>query len=286
MKLRKKFLVWIIFLLLMVLLFGCSQKKNEGSGGNFKESNIILATTTSTENSGLLDDILPNFEQETGIKVKVVAVGTGKALQMGRDGEADVLLVHAKSSEEEFVNKGHGTKREDVMYNDFVMVGPSDDPAEVSVNNSDNIAAALKLLSDNKYKFISRGDDSGTHKKEKSLWEEVSLVPEGDWYISAGKGMGDVLQMAHEMLAYTITDRATYLSMKDKLDLEILVEGDSRLFNQYGVILVNSDKNDNINDEGAKTFMKWILSSSTEKKIGEFGKEKFGQSLFTPNGKN
>ncbi len=209
--------------------------------------------------------------------MKVVAVGTGKALQMGRDGEVDVLLVHAKDSEEKFVAEGHGIKRYDVMYNDFVLIGPKDDPAQIEKNAKNDILKA--------FNFVSRGDDSGTHKKEKNFWQEIDIKPEGDWYISAGKGMGDVIQMADELLAYTMSDRATYLSMKDKIDLEILVEGDPRLFNQYGVIPVNPDKNENINSEGANAFAEWILSDKTQKLIGEFGKEKFGQALFIPNAK-
>lgn len=247
---------------------------------------IILATTTSTDNSGLLDYILPNFKEKTGIEAKVVAVGTGKALQMGRDGEADVLLVHAKSSEEKFVEEGYGTERSDVMYNDFVIIGPKDDPAKLSEKAKSNVVEAFKILGEGHAKFVSRGDDSGTHKKEKQFWEEAGLEPKDDWYVSAGEGMGKVIQMTNEMLAYTMSDRATYLSMKDKIELEVVVEGDSKLFNQYGVIPVNPDKNENvkINSEGAKAFVEWLLSEETQKLIGEFGKEKFGQPLFTPNG--
>lgn len=256
------------------------EQKNAEDNGS-----IILATTTSTENSGLLDYILPKFKEETGIEAKVIAVGTGKALEMGREGEADVLLVHAKSSEEEFVKEGHGTERFDVMYNDFVIIGPKDDPAKLADKTKNNVIEAFKILSEGQSKFVSRGDDSGTHKKEKSFWQEAGIEPKGDWYVSAGKGMGDVIQMTNEMLGYTLSDRATYLSMKDNVDLEIVVEGDSKMFNQYGVIPVNPDKNDEINSEGAKTFVDWILSEKTQKLIGEFGKEKFGQPLFTPNAK-
>lgn len=243
---------------------------------------IILSTTTSTENSGLLDYILPDFTEKTGIEVKVVAVGTGKALQMGVDGEADVLLVHAKPSEEKFVADGDGVERFDVMYNDFVIIGPEDDPAGLAEKNGD-VVGALTKLNDAKGTFVSRGDDSGTHKKEKALWESASITPEGDQYVSAGKGMGDVIQMADEMQAYTMSDRATYLSMSDAIDLNVIVEGDAILFNQYGVIAVNPDKNDQINNDGANAFIEWLLSDETQELISTFGIEKFGQPLFTPN---
>ncbi len=298
MKARNKILILFLILTLSVTIFtGCGDDTvdNQESGEKLKtteedkdvshKDDIILATTTSTENSGLLDFILPSFTEETGIEIKVVPVGTGKALQMGREGEADILLVHAKSSEEEFVEKGHGTERFDVMYNDFVIIGPKDDPVQLSEKAGGNVTNALKVLMESQNKFVSRGDDSGTHKKEKKLWEEAGMERKGDWYVSAGKGMGDVIQMANELLAYTMSDRATYLSMKDKIELEIVVEGDPKLFNQYGVIPVNPDKTDKINHEGAKAFVDWLLSENTQKLIGEFGKEKFGQPLFIPNAK-
>ncbi len=245
-------------------------------------TSIILSTTTSTENSGLLAYILPDFTEKTGIEVKVVAVGTGKALQMGRDGEADVLLVHAKPSEEEFVAEGHSAARFDVMYNDFVILGPKDDPAGLKEDASEIVPAFEKLYA-SEFSFVSRGDDSGTHKKEKSLWAAAGIEPEGDKYISAGKGMGDVIQMTDELQAYTMSDRATYLSMSDNLDLNVIVEGDPILFNQYGVMAVNPDKNDAINSAGAQAFIDWILSSETQELISGFGVEKFGQPLFVPN---
>lgn len=286
MKKRNKIFAMLLILTLAITSFtGCSKYAAPKPDVTEEKGSIILATTTSTENSGLLDNILPNFKEETGIDIKVVAVGTGKALQMGRDGEADVLLVHAKSSEEKFVEEGHGTERFDVMYNDFVIIGPKDDPAKLSEKAKSDVVEAFKILSQGNSKFISRGDDSGTHKKEKKFWEEAGIEPNGDWYVSAGKGMGDVIQMTNEMLGYTMSDRATYLSMKDKIELEVVVEGDSKLFNQYGVIPVNPDKNDKINKAGAKAFVVWILSEKTQKLIGEFGKEKFGQPLFTPNAK-
>lgn len=283
---KKSIKVFLIAMIAMVMLVGC---KGEGAEEKKVEtakevSSIILSTTTSTENSGLLDAILPDFTEKTGVDVKVVAVGTGKALQMGRDGEADVLLVHAKPSEEEFVAENHGVERFDVMYNDFVILGPEKDPAKLE-ENKDNVVEALKKLYSTDQKFISRGDDSGTHKKEKSLWAAAEISPEGDKYVSAGKGMGDVIQMADEMQGYTMSDRATFLSMSDKIDLKVVVEGDEILFNQYGVIAVNPEKNDKINSDGADKFVKWILSEDTQKLISEFGTEKFGQPLFVPNAK-
>lgn len=245
---------------------------------------IILSTTTSTENSGLLAYILPDFTEKTGIEVKVVAVGTGKALQMGRDGEADVLLVHAKPSEEEFVADGHGIERFDVMYNDFVIIGPDADPADLRSSGTE-VVPSFEKIAKQEATFVSRGDDSGTHKKEKSLWAAADITPEGDYYVSAGKGMGDVIQMAEELQAYTMSDRATYLSMSENIDLKVVVEGDPILFNQYGVIAVNPDKNDQINHAGANAFIEWLLSAETQEMISGFGVEKFGQPLFVPNAK-
>jgi tungstate transport system substrate-binding protein len=291
---KKKLLLVLSLMLLSLLAFsGCGtnnqaeQQVKEGQGTEAKDEkqsgSIILSTTTSTENSGLLDAILPDFKEKTGIDVKVVAVGTGKALAMGRDGEADVLLVHAKPSEEEFVSEGHGTERFDVMYNDFVLVGSKDDAAKLKELSPNDIVKALGIIKEGEHKFVSRGDDSGTNKKELALWKLNDITPEGEWYVSTGQGMGATLGVANESLGYTLTDRATYLSMKENLDLEIIVEGDEKLFNQYGVIPVNPDKSDKINADGAKQFVDWILSDETQKLISEFGTKKFGQPLFTPN---
>jgi tungstate transport system substrate-binding protein len=252
-----------------------------------KTGSIILSTTTSTENSGLLAYILPDFTAKTGLEVKVVAVGSGQALQMGVDGEADVLLVHAKADEIKFVENGDGLERFDVMYNDFILVGPESDPAGIKTKAPQDIIAAMKLISENgkDFTFVSRGDDSGTHKKELSYWKTAEVTPEGDWYISAGKGMGDVLTMADEKLGYTLTDRATFLSMEKDLDLKILVEGDKLMFNQYGVIAVNPTKNAQINAEGAQAFINWILSDETQQLIASFGVEEYGKPLFFSNPK-
>ena len=275
---KNKVFVSVVALLLIIVAIGSYMVANANKEPEF----IILSTTTSTQDSGLLDYLLPTFEEKFDIEVRVVAVGTGAALQMGRDGQADVLLVHAKADEEVFVEEGHGLERFDVMYNDFVLVGPSGSEASAAIKATADTATAFQTIADNAYVFVSRGDDSGTHKKELKLWAEA---PTGDWYVSAGKGMGDVLQMANELQGFTLTDRATYLSMMDGLDLEIVLEGDASLLNYYGVIAVNPDKNESINAKGADKFVKWILSDETQKQIGAFGVEEFGQPLFFPNAK-
>ena len=206
------------------------------------EKKLILATTTSTQDSGLLDYLLPIFEDETGVKVDVIAVGTGQALQLGQDGNADVLLVHSRAREDEFMAANHGTRREDVMYNDFVILCPESDPA--GIQGLTSAVDAFKKIAETETVFISRGDDSGTHTKEKSIWKSAEIEPQGDWYVSSGQGMGEVLTMAEEQQACTLSDRATYLARtQEGLKLAIMVEGDKTLFNPYGVIAVNPDKN-------------------------------------------
>jgi len=239
---------------------------------------IILASTTSTQDSGLFDELIPAFEAAyPAYTVKVVAVGTGEALELGRNKDADVLLVHAPASEEEFVAEGYGTERREVMYNDFIIVGPADDPAGIS--GMEDAAAALAQIAEAQADFISRGDDSGTHKKELSLWEAAGIQPSGDWYQEVGQGMGEALRIASESQAYTMADRATYLNLMDTLQLDILVEGDDALFNQYGVIPVT----DATNPEGAQAFADWITSTEGQDLIAQYGVERFGQPLFTPN---
>ena len=239
---------------------------------------LRLATTTSTENSGLLRAILPDFERKTGIEVHVIAVGTGKALRMGRDGDVDVVLVHARPAEEKFVAAGYGVQRYPVMHNDFVIVGPADDPAGVA--GSPDVITALKRIADHRQRFVSRGDDSGTHKKEKSLWRAAGIEPNGRWYLQAGQGMGKVLQMASEMQAYTMTDRGTWLAMRDKLDLKLLNAGDERLFNPYGIIAVNPAKHPGVNHDAAMKLIEWFTSPETKKKIADF--KVGGEQLFVP----
>ncbi len=245
---------------------------------------LILATTTSTQDSGLLDVLIPLFQQQTGYNVKVVAVGTGQALQMGQQGNADVLLVHAPSSEKTYMDGGFGKDRFLVMHNDFIIVGPSTDPAGIR-GDSDAIDAFKKIASSNS-PFISRGDQSGTNTKELSIWKSAGLDPAGEkpaWYIESGQGMGATLTIASEKQAYTLTDRATYLANKTNLQLDLLVEKDSSLLNVYHVITVNPDKWPKVNYEGALAFAKWITSPATQDVIGKFGVDKFGQPLFVPD---
>ncbi len=243
--------------------------------------NLILATTTSTQDSGLLDVLLPLFEKQTGYTVKTIAVGTGEALKMGQEGNADVLLVHAPSSEVDFMNGGNGKDRLLVMHNDFIIVGPAKDPAGIKgLGPKDAFVAIYKTGA----LFVSRGDDSGTYKKEASFWTKAQLDPKGQaWFIETGQGMGASLTVASEKQAYILTDRATYLANKDKLQLEILLEGNNALLNVYHVITVNPNKSDKINYEGALTFANFMVAPETQAVIGEFGVQKFGQQLFIPD---
>lgn len=245
--------------------------------------NLILATTTSTQDSGLLDALVPLFEQQTGYKVQTVAVGTGAALKMGEEGNADVLLVHAPAAEKALMEKGFGKDRFLVMHNDFVIVGPEADPAGIK---GMAVVDAYKALVAAKAPFVTRGDDSGTHKAELNLWKKAEFDPatfSPDFYISSGQGMGATLTIASEKEAYTFTDRATYLALKDKLSLVILVEGDTVLLNVYHVITVNAEKWPKVNYDGALAFANFIVDPATQKIIGEFGIEKFGQPLFVPD---
>lgn len=278
---RKKLAV--LLSLMFIFLVGCTSKQQETAKPK-EARTMVLATTTSTQDTGLLDELIPLFKKDTGIDVKVVAKGTGEALKLAQNGDADGLLVHDKAKEEDFIKNGYGLKRYDVMYNDFVIVGPTEDPAKIKEKAYNNPVEALKTIKNSGAKFVSRGDQSGTDSKEKSLWKTAGITPSGNWYISAGKGMGAVLQMADEMKAYTLTDRGTYLSMKDKLKLQIVTEKSPQLFNQYGVIRLNPEKN-KIKAKEADEFIDWILSDKIQKTIAEYGKQKYGQSLFIPNAK-
>jgi len=283
----KKFIAALVATVLLLSLTACGQQGQQKPSAEEpkKDRTMILSTTTSTADTGLLDYLLPIFKSETGIEVKYIAKGTGEAIKMGERGDADCLLVHAKAQEEKFVQDGFGVERFDVMYNDFILVGPKEDPAKLKEKSPNDIVKAFKTISESKASFISRGDESGTHTKEKGLWKEAAVNPAGDWYISAGKGMGAVLQMADEKRAYTLTDRGTYLSMKDKLGLDIVTEKGDKLYNQYGVIAVNPKKYSTIKIKESEEFIKWILSEKGQKLIGEYGKDKYGQSLFFPNAK-
>lgn len=240
---------------------------------------IRMATTTSTDNSGLLNVLLPAFENDTGIKVHVIAVGTGKALRMGEAGDADVVLVHARAAEDRFMEKGFGVNRKDVMYNDFVLVGPGNDPASVRATKS--IAEAFQNIAKHQNVFISRGDNSGTHKKELQLWEKAATKPEGQWYREAGQGMGKVLQMSAELSAYTLTDRGTWLAMRNRQPLQIVFEGDSSMFNPYGIMAVNPKRHKHTNFADAQKLIDWITAAKGQKMIGDFKIN--GERLFSPN---
>lgn len=287
---KKKLLsiVTISAMILSMALVFASCGSSDDSSKDESKGTVILATTTSTKDSGLLDEILPVFEKEEGYKVDVVSVGSGEAMKMGENGEADVLLVHSPAAEEEYVKGGHADEdgRYDVMYNDFVIVGPEADPAKVS-SSSEDAVASFKAISSSEQTFVSRADDSGTHKKELSIWEKAGIKPSGDWYIEAAAGMGDVITMTNEKEGYTLSDRATWLNVGKDTDLKILCEKDpsGMLNNQYGVICVNPDKNDKINHDGAKAFQKWILSEDTQNLIGEYGVKEYGEQLFVPNAK-
>jgi len=247
-----------------------------------KQKNIILATTTSTQDTGLLDVLIPIFEKKTGYFVKTIAVGSGQAIAMGQKGEADVLLVHSPDAEKKFVADGFGVNRQLVMHNDFIIVGPAVDPAKIKGTKSS--AEALKLIANANALFISRGDNSGTHAKEKTLWKKADVTPVGQkWYQETGSGMGQTLNVAAEKKGYTLTDRGTYLSLKKNLGLDILVEGDSALLNIYHVIEVNVDKWPKVNVAGAKTFADFMVSKNTQKIIKTFGIDKFRSPLFFPD---
>jgi tungstate transport system substrate-binding protein len=243
---------------------------------------ITVASTTSTEQSGLFKHLLPIFEKKTGIDVRVVALGTGQALDMGRRGDADVVFVHARELEEKFVAEGHGVKRQEVMYNDYVIVGPKADPAKVA--GSKDAVASLKRIADTGAPFASRGDKSGTHFAELQLWKAAAIDPAKEkpsWYRETGSGMGPTLNTASGMNAYALADRGTWLSFKNKGELQVAVEGDKRLFNQYGVILVNPAKHAHVKKDMGQAFIDWLLSKEGQQAIGDYKIN--GQQLFFPN---
>lgn len=248
--------------------------------------NVILATTTSTQDSGLLDVLVPQFEKESGYQVKVIAVGSGQAMKMGEKGEADVLLVHSPDAEKKFMADGFGATRRLVMHNDFIIVGPAADPAKIK--GVATAAEALKRIAASGALFASRGDNSGTHAKEKGLWKAAGVNPDGQkWYQQTGLGMGQTLNVAAEKKGYTLTDRATYLALKKSLGLVILAEGDHRLLNVYHVVEINPAKQPGVHAAAGKAFADYMVAKKTQETIGRFGVEKFGAPLFTPDaGKN
>jgi tungstate transport system substrate-binding protein len=246
------------------------------------EGVLRLATTTSTDNSGLLKAILPKFEAASGLKVHVISVGTGKAMRLGENGDVDVVLVHSRPDEDQFVAQGFGVNRRDVMYNDFVVVGPRADPARV--RGMKNVLEAFRKMLETNASFVSRGDDSGTDKMEKTYWNEIGQRPQGQRYVSAGQGMGEVLTMAGQLGAYTLTDRATYGAYRSRIGLEIVVEGDAKMFNPYGVIAVNPARYPDVNYKGAMRFVEWLTGAEGRRAIAEFRVN--GEQLFFPAARN
>jgi tungstate transport system substrate-binding protein len=265
-----RFLLFSVLVALALWAAGCSSPQPE---------TITLATTTSTRDTGLLDALLPLFRERTGIEVKPVAVGSGQALELARRGDADVLLVHDPVGEEKFMAEGHGALRRAVMHNDFVLVGPKDDAA--AIKGIGSINAAFVRIAQRKATFVSRGDESGTHAKEKAVWRESGIEPADDWYVRAGDGMAAVLRMADEKRAYTLTDRGTFLAQRKKgLDLIVLCEGDPLLVNSYSVIVVSPDKHPHVREQAARKFADFLLSPEGQKVIVDFGKKEFGEPLF------
>lgn len=252
-------------------LSGCSDKLAA------RES-ITLATTTSMQDSGMLDQLLPRFREQMGIEVKVVAVGSGQALEIGRRGDADVLITHSPLAEQEFMDEGFGLKREPVMRNDFVVVGPPDDPAQIA--DFASVTDTFRTLAEKMERFVSRGDDSGTHQKELEIWKDADIEPAGPWYIEAGVGMAQALRMASEKQAYTLSDRGTFLAFQAELDLRIVGERDPRLQNVYSVIVVAPAKNPHVKTDAAQAFARFLTQPSTRQLISQFGAEKYGEPLF------
>lgn len=285
---KLKHLISLLLVLMFAFITGCSDssstktenKPAAASVKTEKATDLILATTTSTQDSGLLEVLIPEFEKNNNYNVKTIAVGTGQALEMGTRGEADVLLVHAPEAEQKIVDSGDAINRQKVMYNDFIIVGPAEDPAKVK---GLTVPEALKKMIESKATFVSRGDDSGTHKKELELWKKSSTDPKTleSAYIEAGQGMGATLQIASEKKGYTLTDRATFLAQQKNMpDTEILVEGDESLLNIYHVMQVNNEKHDKVNAEGAKAFVEFMIDEETKNMIKEFGVKEYGEPLF------
>lgn len=273
-----RLLCWVAAFVLLLLGSACTDRQPE----------MVLATTTSVYDSGLLEALLPAFEQQTGARVKVLAVGSGQAFEIGRRGDADVLLVHDPAGEEAFVAEGHGEARFEVMRNDFVIVGPREDPA--GIRGVPRAVDALQIIARKGVTFLSRGDESGTHRREKTLWEKAGIAPGGAWYLSVGQGMGDTLMMANEKRGYTLTDRSTFVAMQDRLpDLEILVGGksfaenaDADLLNIYSVIPVSPLRHPGVQTQLAHRFVAYLTSPEVQAQIARFGVERYGQPVFYP----
>ena len=283
------FVLPLIAVLIVTAIVGCTGENKTTSETEKKgpPTNIILATTTSTADTGLLDYLLPMFEAKYNVKVKPIAVGSGEAIAMGQRGEADVLLVHSRADEDKFMADGNGSLRYDVMHNDFVVLGPKGDPAKTKGKLA---APAFTAIGAAKSPFVTRGDNSGTHKKELKIWTKAGITPAGQsWYIVTGQGMGESLRVADEKQAYILADRGTYLATKKSLSLVLLVEDDTDLFNPYGVIVVSKTKFPDVNETDAKLFADWLVTVGVQQKIEAFGKDKYGESLFyagTPSTSN
>lgn len=262
MKLRYLILLWILFF----------------SSTVFAQMHLKLATTTSTNDSGLLDVLLPPFEKQYNVKVDVIAVGTGKALKIAENGDVDVVMVHARKLEDAFVTAGYGVDRRDVMYNDFVMAGPESDPAGIS--GMSDVASAFKRIQEKQAVFLSRGDESGTHQKERAIWTAAGIVPVGDWYAEVGQGMGATMRIADEKRGYCLVDRGTYLALKETLDLNVLVEGDALLHNPYGIIAVNPKRWPHVKYDLVHALINWVTSTEGQAIIAGF--KKYGEPLFKP----
>ena len=273
---KKLKLLLVVVISLMIFLTACGGENTSGETDMVENKELILATTTSTYDSGLLAYLLPIFEEEFGYDIKVLSLGTGACLELGKAGDCDLVLVHARDLELEMVEEGYYTDRKDVMYNDFVVVGPISDDAGIAEHTK--VQDVFNSISETKSIFVSRGDNSGTNIKELSLWESAGIEPDGNWYKSAGSGMGDTLLMADEMMGYTLTDRGSYLSMLDALELTILFEGDENLFNQYGIMAVNKDLHSNVNYKGAKNLIEFFISPRGQDLIDEYKVN--GEQLF------
>jgi len=286
MLLKKRWFVLAVSLLILVAA-GCGGKEEKApapqeAARQPQVKDVILATTTSTQDSGLLEVLVPDFEKKTGYRVKPIAVGTGQALKMGEKGEADVMLTHAMKSEKPLVDSGVAVNYKLIMHNDFIVVGPENDPA--GVKQAKDSKEAFKKIADKGALFISRGDDSGTHKQEKDIWAAAGVTPKGQkWYQETGSGMGQTLSVANEKLGYALTDRATYLAQKKNLKLIIVAQGDRGLLNIYHVAQVNPEKFPKVNAAGAKSFVEYLAGPEAQKIISEFGRDKFGEPLFYPD---
>lgn len=280
---KKKILSVLLIFVLCFAMAACGGDDSDNEARPAEGTTLMMATTTSTADTGLLDYLKPIFLEDTGIDLQWTAVGTGEALAMGQNGDVDIVLVHAKASEEEFVASGAGVERFPVMYNDFVVVGPEEEG-----KYGDDIAACFGAIQEGKLTFVSRGDDSGTDKKEKKIWAALEIDPtENPNYLESGQGMGATITMADEEEAYTLTDRGTWLKFRNDADLDtelnIVCEGAKDLLNQYGVIAVNPEMFEGLNNEAANVFIEWICSDKVQELIGQYGVEEYGQALFTPN---